>query len=262
MLKNILRRTALLLLSAAGFQTLSAGTPPERQYYELRIYHLKNDAQEQRMDAFLQQALLPALHRMKIGPVGVFKPAEQTDTARSIYVFIPFTSWEQCHRLPGKLQQDDAFQKAGADYLDAAYNDAPYQRMETILLQAFPRMTAPAVPSLEGPKAERIYELRSYESPTEKLHRNKVHMFNAGNEVGIFKRLGFNAVFYADVLAGSHQPNLMYMTSFNNMDDRNAHWKKFGSDPEWKKLSARKEYQHNVSKAVILFLHPAAYSEL
>jgi hypothetical protein len=35
-----------------------------------------------------------------------------------------------------------------------------------------------------------------------------------GGEVPLFVRLGFNAVFYGEVIVGSHMPNLMYMTTF------------------------------------------------
>jgi hypothetical protein len=122
-------------------------------------------------------------------------------------------------------------------------------------------MPAPAVPKLSSPKAQRIYELRSYEGPTEKLYRNKVQMFNEGGEVALFQRLNFNAVFYASVLAGARMPNLMYMTSFENMADRDAHWKTFGNDPEWKILSAKPEYQNNVSHIDITFLTATDYSD-
>jgi hypothetical protein len=81
---------------------------------------------------------------------------------------------------------------------------------------------------------ERIYELRSYESPTEEKYLNKVHMFNEGGEITLFNELQFNAVFYADVLFGSKMPNLMYMTSFDNIDSRNEHWKAFGESKTWK----------------------------
>ena len=87
-------------------------------------------------------------------------------------------------------------------------------------------------------------------------------MFNAGDDVGVFKRLGFNAVFYGEVVAGSTMPNLMYMTTFENKADRDAHWDSFGSDAYWKELSSLPEYQHNVSKNVTIFLHPTEYSDL
>jgi hypothetical protein len=117
-------------------------------------------------------------------------------------------------------------------------------------------------PDLTTAHNERIYELRSYESPTEKLHYNKVRMFNHGGEVTLFSKLGFHAVFYASVLSGSHMPNLMYMTSFDNKASRDQHWKTFNDDPFWKQLFGSPEYQHNVSKADILFMHPTDFSDL
>jgi hypothetical protein len=118
------------------------------------------------------------------------------------------------------------------------------------------------LPLLSGPKKDRVYELRSYESPTEKLAANKIRMFNDGDEIGLFKRLGFNAVFYGEVVAGSTMPNLMYMTTFNDRADRNKHWEAFGKDAQWKTLSALPEYQKNVSKNISLFLYPTDYSDI
>jgi hypothetical protein len=86
-------------------------------------------------------------------------------------------------------------------------------------------------------------------------------MFNQGGEIALFKRLNFNAVFYAEVLSGCRMPNLMYMTSFENRSDRDAHWKTFGDDPEWKKLAALPYYQKNVSKNEVMLLHPTEYSD-
>ena len=133
--------------------------------------------------------------------------------------------------------------------------------MENIVLHAFELAPKMNVPNLTSPKSDHVYELRSYESGTEKLYRNKVQMFNQGGEVKLFDRLKFNAVFYAEVIAGSHMPNLMYMTSFENMQERDAHWKTFGTDPEWKQLSGLPQYQKNVSKADIMLLRAADYSD-
>jgi hypothetical protein len=86
-------------------------------------------------------------------------------------------------------------------------------------------------------------------------------MFNEGGEIPLFERLGFNAVFYGEVLLGARQPNLVYMTSFNNREDREAHWKAFFDAPEWKALVAKPEYQHNVSKVDIVMMRAAPYSD-
>jgi len=86
-------------------------------------------------------------------------------------------------------------------------------------------------------------------------------MFNEGGEIDIFSKLDFNAVFYSEVIAGSQMPNLMYMTTFENKADRDAHWDAFRDDANWKELSARPEYKNNVSRSVITFLRPADYSD-
>ena len=164
-------------------------------------------------------------------------------------------------RLNDRLNANADYLQQGKSYLDASYDKPPYLRMETIFLKAFSLAPQMELPSLNGPRADRVYELRSYESATEKIFRNKVQMFNEGGEIALFKRLNFNAVFYSDVIAGSKMPNLMYMTCFENMADRDAHWKTFGNDPEWKRLSSMPEYQHNVSVNEKIFLYPTGYSD-
>lgn len=241
--------------------SLNANAQTPRYYYQIKIYHLKTQAQEDRLDNYFKNAYLPALHRAHIANVGVFKPVE-TDTAeKTIYVLIPYGSMAALQNTDNSLLKDNKYLADGKDYIDVQYNDAPYNRMETIVLKAFPKAPVPQKPVLKAAKTDRVYELRSYESPTEKYHINKVKMFNDGGETVLFKRLNFNAVFYADVISGSHMPNLMYMTTFENKADRDEHWQKFSNDEVWKKLSAAPEYQHNVSKADIIFLHPTEYSD-
>jgi hypothetical protein len=239
----------------------SSASAAQKYYYELKIYHLKTQAQEDKLDNYLQNAYLPALHRLGIANVGVFKPVAADTLGKRVYVLIPFRTMHQMERLEDKLTTDPQYFIDGKDYINAPYNDEPYLRMETIVLRAFPKMPSPAVPDLSAGKADRVYELRSYESPSEAYNLNKVKMFNDGDEVALFKRLGFNAVFYSEVLAGSHMPNLMYMVTFNSMADHDRLWKAFGSDPYWKTLSAKPEYQNNVNHIDAIFLHPTAYSD-
>lgn len=236
---------------------------PSQEFYSIRVYHFKNGDQEKSLDSYLKNAFLPGLHRMGIAHAGVFKPlANDTAADKLIYVFFPIQSFEQLLNLPSKLAADNAYNQAGADFINAVYNNPSFVRMESILLKAFRLAPHMEMPGLNGPQADRIYELRSYESPSEKLYENKVHMFNEGGEVPLFKRLAFNAVFYAEVISGSHMPNLMYMTSFDNIASREQHWKTFSADPEWKHLSGLPEYQHNVSKAEIILLHATDYSDI
>jgi hypothetical protein len=247
-----------IILIAAINATANAAA---RDYYQLKIYHYKTQEQETRLEQYLQQAYVPAIHRAGIKHAGIFKPVTQQDTDRRIYVFTPFSSLEKLAGIEQLLQTDAKYLADGKDYIDADYKNAPYNRIESIILQAFPGMPSTSVPNLTAAKTDRVYELRSYESATEKYNVNKVRMFNTGDEIGLFKRLNFNAVFYSEVISGSRMPNLMYMTTFNNKADRDKHWDAFGSDPQWKTLTAKDEYKNNVSHADIIFLHPTDYSD-
>ena len=257
-------KPAFFLLSLFfPFLFKAQASEPPRQYLELRVYRAADTSQVNSLHAYLRSALIPALHARGIKNIGVFTP-QGNDTAaeKRIYVLIPYASLKELENLSGTLEKDPQYQKTGTNYIDATHEKPPYNRFERILLKAFELMPKVSKPDLTAPKSQRVYELRSYEGPTEKLYRNKVKMFNAGGEIDLFQRLGFNAIFYGEVIFGSHMPNLMYMTSFESRAAREEHWKAFGNDPAWKVLSALPEYQNNVSKIDIVFLTPAEYSDL
>ena len=234
----------------------------DRDLYELKIYHLKNQEQEKQVDKFLKEAYLPALNRAGIGSVGVFKPVEGDSAyGKKIYVYIPYSSPEMFLKVPQALEKDKKYKEDGSGYLNAPHNNPPYSRIETTLLWAFEGMPRFQPNKLSGSPSDKIYELRSYEGATEKLYRNKVDMFNKG-EIEIFNRLGFYPMFFGEVIAGANMPNLMYMTAFSDKASRDAHWKAFGEDPAWKKMRSMEEYQNNVSHADIILLHPTPYSGL
>jgi hypothetical protein len=250
-----------IIMLQAGDAAYAAG--PARQYYRLSVYHYNNGEQERILDQYFSGALLPALHRLNIVSAGVFKAlANDTASDKKIYVLIPFNSAAEVQKLDLELLKDKNYQAAGQEYINAAYSTPPFTRIETIILYAFPLAPRLQLPGLKSAKSERVYELRSYESATEKVFQNKVKMFNDGDEIGLFKRLGFNGVFYSEVIAGPRMPNLMYMTTFENMADRENHWKAFSNDAQWKTLTGLPLYQHNVQHADIIFLRPTDYSDI
>lgn len=248
----------VLSFSFRGYSTV----PVKQEYFEVRIYHIADKSKESRLDAYLKDVYLPALHRAGIPAIGVFKPVE-SDTAfgKLIYLFIPFKVVDQFIQLPEMIGKDKVYEEAGKSFIDAPYNDPPYIRYESILMKAFLDMPQFAAPKYATPAAERIYELRSYESATEAKAIKKIEMFNQGGEIKLFDRLGFNALFFGEVLVGSHKPNLMYMITFSDMTSHDAHWKAFVAHPDWKKLSSMEEYKNTVSKANPYLLHPASYSD-
>ncbi|WP_394347955.1 NIPSNAP family protein [Maribacter algarum] len=182
-------------------------------------------------------------------------------TPKKTYVLIPFSSLVQFRLLDDALAANTSYQENGKAYLEASHDNPPYQRIESVLMKAFIDMPKMEASKLDGARKDRIYELRSYEAATEALYKSKVDMFNAGGEVKLFDRLGFNAVFYAEVLSGPTMPNLMYMTTHANQESRDANWKAFVDSPEWSKLKVMPKYQNTVSKNVTLFLYPTEYSD-
>ncbi len=254
-------RKALVVLFIFTITCLS--TVSARDYYQIKVYNLKDSGQETQVENYLQKAYLPALHRAGIKQVGVFKPIEsEPDAGKLIFVFLPLKSLEQIEKIESALAKDKQYQKDGASYINASWDNTPYERMESILLKAFKEMPAFAIPKHNTNPSERIYELRSYEGPTEKYYHKKVEMFNEGGEVTIFKNVGSQPVFFGEVLSGSTMPNLMYLTTYSDMKSHDEHWDAFRNHPDWKKLSGMQEYDHTVSKAVKHLLHPTDYSDI
>ena len=253
--------STLLLFIFLGIKGFGVA-PATQMYYELRIYRISTESQAKVTDAYLKDAFIPALHRAGIEKIGVFKPIE-ADTAygKLIYVFIPYNTYEEYFNLMTLLQKDHLYQEAGKAFLDAPFDNPPFNRYESIFMKAFAFMPRFMVPSYTNPVSERIYELRSYESATDAKAAKKIDMFNEGGEIGIFESIGANAVFYGQVLFGSLKPRLIYMTTYSDMKSHDEHWAAFRNSDGWKKLSTMEEYKNTVTKALPYLLHPTSYSE-
>ncbi len=253
------RRHFLSTLAAApALRFAEAQAPAGREYYELRRYHLVNGPQQKLISGFVADALIPALNRLGITPVGAFDLYLGPQTP-ALYLLLPSLSLEKLVTAEFALAHDDEYQRKGEAFLKAPAKEPPFERVESSLLSAFegyPKLTAP-------PHGERVFQLRTYESPTNHDHRVKVQMFNSG-EFAAFKRAGFWSVFYGDTLIGPRLPNLTYMISFPNLSELNDKWKAFGADPGWKKLVAdpRFSYEPIVSNINNLILNPTSYSQI
>lgn len=248
----------LLMALLIGSTTLSYANS-ETSYFQLKVYHFQTSKQEATIDQFLQEAYIPAMHKLGFKQVGVFKPLDNAKKDdKLIYVLYTSNNLENFASLDADLLKDDQYLEKGRPYLEAKHDAPPFLRIESILMKAFRSKPNMSIPKLNSDKAKRVYELRSYEGPTEKLSANKIDMFNNG-EIDIFENLNFNAVFYGQVIAGSTMPNLMYLTCFEDMADREAHWKAFGTP--YKAMSELPQYQNNVSKNVTILCMPTSYSD-
>ncbi len=236
-----------------------ASSPAAREYYELRRYHILGGPQKSLADGYFRDALIPALNRLNIRPVGVFNTSIGEEGTASAYVLMPSAKAETLVTLPDQLAGDAEYQKAGAPFLNAPAANPGFVRMESSLLRAFealPRLTPP-------PAVPRMFEIRTYESTTTQDHIRKVEMMNSG-ELAIFKKSSFWPIFMGDRLIGERQPSLTYMIGFPTLADRDKNWATFFGSPEWKALAGNPRYSFEplVSNVDNEILTPAAYSQI
>ena len=83
----------VIMLFIICFCVSSYAKADSRYYYQIKVYHLKTTAQEERMDRYLQNAYLPAMHKMGVKNIGIFKPIAVDTSDRKIYVFIRLKIW-------------------------------------------------------------------------------------------------------------------------------------------------------------------------
>jgi hypothetical protein len=252
-----------LILSLLGLSVFAALLPAQqRQYLELRTYHLKAAEDIAAIDSYMEHALLPALKRQGIGPVGVFaKDEQEPERSPKVYMLIPYDSMEQFAARQEKLDADGIYQMAASGYFAAPRETPRFGRIESELLHSFEVWPRVKVPAQTASGKNRLFELRSYESHTEKLGTLKVEMFNSG-EVPIFLAAGIQPVFMGRAMTGQNTPNLTYMTVFEDMPALEAHWKAFSAHPDWKVLSGVEKYKGTVSKIHKTWLRPRSYSGL
>jgi hypothetical protein len=253
--------SALATAAVLDGQTQGEGNAA-REYYELRCYHLQQGPSTKAAHKYLEEALIPALNRLGMKTVGSFDLYLGPETP-SIYVLIPSNSLEMLVTSEQHLARDDEYRKAGEAFLGAAAKEPAFLRIESSLLMAFeghPKLTVPPVSAQHG---ARVFQLRTYESPSAAAHRRKIEMFHSG-EFGIFEKAGFWSIFYGDALIGSRLPKLTYMVGFPDLSELDAKWKAFFADPDWKKLSASSKFSYEaiVSNITNLILKPAPYSQI
>ncbi|WP_018612104.1 NIPSNAP family protein [Segetibacter koreensis] len=229
------------------------------EYYELRVYTLKNSEQQKLVEDYFQNAAIPALNKLGSKNIGVFTE-QQPEGQSKIYVIIPYNSVEDFINVSDKLANDATYQSAGDAYLNAPATAPAYERIQSSFLKAFagmPKLQAP-------PNKSRIFELRRYESASEAAGKKKIKMFNDIGEIAIFKRVGLTPVFFGETLIGEMRPNLTYMLTFDDMEEHDKNWKAFGGDPEWNRIKAIPEYADAkiVSNITRTFLVPASFSQI
>jgi hypothetical protein len=259
--------TAVALGAALSDGARAAGPAGAKQVVELRTYHFASSQKRQAYERFMAAAAIPALNRAGVKPVGVFtfRAEDNADVkpgvadANNLYVLLPHESPVSLLTLDRRLLADGAFREAGRAVLDAPKSDPAYTRYETSILVGFDQCPRVEVPTTAP---GRLVQLRIYESHNEERAKKKVHMFDEGGEIAIFRRVGMHPVFFGEAVAGSRMPNLTYLLAFDDAGKRDAAWNAFRGDPQWKELSADEAYKDTVTNITNLVLRPAAGSQV
>jgi NIPSNAP len=257
------RRSFMFSGLAAGAMSSGAlATPPNssRAWFELRFFHLRNDFERPRLDAFLKDAYLPTVSRLGLGTVGFFN----VSVGPSMPMLVGLTSYPSLSAMEtsqDQLASDSAWNKALEEF--SKPKEPAYARIESRLIRAFATMPSVEVPPQEPGRAPRVFELRVYEARNLRASLTKIKMFEEG-EIAIFRKTGLLPVFFGQTVVGTGLPSLTYMLAYDSVEAREENWRKFISHPDWIKLRSMPGYSDAeiVSNIHSCFLRPTNYSPI
>jgi hypothetical protein len=252
-------------LTSPGARADTSGPEPGAargaQVLELRRYRLRSGALAGRFDAFARQALVPALGRAGIVPVGAWNVAVGPDSP-TVHLLLPHPDAASVVALDDRLEQDAAYREAAAPFRAVPPADVPFLGCDSTLHAAV--ATMPGVEAPQGPAAgpDRLFELRTYRSATEAAGRRKIEMFEAGGELALFRRVGLAPVFFGRDLVGPGLPGLTYMLVFADGAARDRAWATFRDHPDWVRMRDDPRYADTVAGIDSTLLRPTDYSQL
>jgi hypothetical protein len=237
-----------------------AATP---QLLELRHLQFRFGPMEARYAEYAKTALIPALNRMGIKPVGAFSMLFGPGSP-SVYLLLPHPNAESVLTAARRLTADPEYQRLAASFRSLPATDPPYVRRGSSLMVAFDSFPAVEAPAAAVAVPTRVFELRTYESHNDSASLKKIEMFESGGEIGIFRRVGLTPVFFGRNIIGPTLPSLTYMLVFADVAGREKNWAAFREDPAWVKLRSTPGYANteiltNISN---LLLRPTDYSQI
>lgn len=240
-----------------------AGSGKRRQYIEFRTYTVADQAKKEKLIEVLDEGLIPALNRQNIKPVGVFWTNQQIngndDFDRNVFVLIPHNSTESFLQCNEKLLADKVFVQAAQPILKAEMKNPLYTELKSTLMLGFEECPSVEVPTLA---MDRVLQIRFYKSYNFERNAAKIHMFEQGGELALFRSKKMLPVFFGDTIFGDFMPNLTYMLSFENDAQRKEAWKAFVESPQWAGMKDLPEYKDTANTITNIFLKPSPKSQV
>ncbi len=252
-----------LAASTMNFANGQGNAGPQKGL-ELRTYTVSSLEKKEKLIKVFDDALIPALNRQGIKPVGVFWTNKEinennADFDLSVFVLFSHDSPDSVLDCNAKLLADKTYLKAAAPIFEAPMNDPLYDTLKCTLMIGFN-----GCPGIEVPTRgkDRVLQLRFYKSYNFERNAAKVHMFDEGGELPLFRETGMNPVFFGDTIYGDRMPNLTYMLGFENEDARKLAWKTFVESPKWKDISSRPMYKDTANTITNILLKPSPGSQI
>lgn len=239
----------LLSMTSFGYDSGMPINKGEKELYEIRTYEIKFGGDQQILIDYLKNVLQPTLKRIGVNHFMLFNELGNSNPTK-IWAIISYPN-SQIYLDSQNLDADPQYNKAAASYNAISQDDRVYNRFASSLLLAFDGM-----PNMLDPiNGASLFELRTYEGYSEDAVRRKIDMFNI-EEIDLFLKTNLHPVFFGEMIIGPHRPCLTYMLNFKDMNEHDASWKAFVNHPEWKVMSAKKEYANSVSNIRKVFLKP------
>jgi len=232
----------------------------QREFVELRKYTVANADKRVQLVEILDRALIPALNRQGIRPVGVFVPIErEANYALNVFVAIPHKTADSFVNANIRLVADAQFMRDAAPIFETTSRDPVYTNCDTSLLYNFPTMPVMEVPNL-GPN--RVFEWRLYRSFNIERNVAKIHMFDQGGELPLFREIGLNPIFFGDVVAGTKLPAFEYIVGCPSLEAHAAAWNTFRTHPKWIAMRDLPEYADTATDIDRVVMTPSAGSQI
>jgi hypothetical protein len=239
----------ILSLTGFGYNSEMLKNKSEKELYEIRTYEIKLGGDQQILIDYLKNVLQPTLKRLGANHFMLFNELGNSNPTK-LWVIISYPN-SQIFIDAQNLDTDPQYTKAALGYNALSQDDGVYNRFTSSLLLAFDGM-----PNMLDPiNGASLFELRTYEGYSEDAVRRKINMFNK-EEIDLFLKTNLHPVFFGEMIIGPHRPCLTYMLNFKDMEEHDASWKTFVDHPEWKVMSAKKEYANSVSNIRKVFLKP------
>jgi len=241
------------------FPATAAADGSRTLYYTMTQYFLRNGSQTTRIQDFLAQGLVPTIRKLHSGPV-ICLEALVAAHMPQVVVITGYRSLNEIKEVGDRMWKEESYRQAVQSWEAGA--EAPYEHLAQALLAAtdYSPEVKPADPV---PATPRIFELRTYHSPTWRQLK-ALHERFAGPEIAIFHRVGVHPILYTSTVFGQNMPNLTYLIPFDSLAAREKAWAAFSADPEWVKVRKESIDRHGQISSVIqmALYRAAAYSPI